>query len=99
MLLTSSAVAESQSAFNDCAAEFAAADPKRLMVAYQLPLIDIDHAVREVHRLVDDHHARALQLATKPSALGLPDYFHERYDPFWSAICEIGTSTLLNFAS
>ena len=35
----------------------------------------------EVHRLVDDHHARALQLATKPSALGLPDYFHERYDP------------------
>ena len=87
---------EAARAFNDCAAEFASADPKRLLVAYQLPLIDIDHAVSEVHRLVSDHHARALQLALKPSALGLPDYFHERYDPLWSTVCEIGLPICLH---
>lgn len=76
-------------AFNDVSANFAGTDPKRLLVAYQVPLQDIDHAVREVHRLVDDHAARTVHLPTKPSSLGLPDYYHERYDPLWTLLSEM----------
>ena len=77
-------------AFNDVALEFAAADPRRLLVAYQIALRDIDHAVAEVERLATVGSARAVHLPNKPSALGLPDYYHERYDPLWATIQEAG---------
>ncbi len=35
-------------AFNDVMSDFASADPKRLLVSYQIPIHDIDDAVREV---------------------------------------------------
>src|SRR5882757_6927262 len=35
-------------AFTDLMAEFASVDPKRLVVSYQVPIIDIDYAVSEV---------------------------------------------------
>ena len=38
-------------AFTDHLSEFASVDPKRLAVSYQVPIIDIDYAVTEVHRL------------------------------------------------
>jgi predicted TIM-barrel fold metal-dependent hydrolase len=80
---------EAARAFNDISAQFAAADPKRLLVAYQLPLHDIEHAVSEVERLVSDHAARTFHLPTKPSSLGLPDYHNERYDPLWAQLSEM----------
>ena len=32
---------------------------------------------------------RTVHLPTKPSALGLPDYFDERYDPLWTLLSEL----------
>jgi predicted TIM-barrel fold metal-dependent hydrolase len=80
---------ETARAFNDVALEFAAADPRRLLVAYQLALRDVDVAVAEVQRLADVGSARAVHVPNKPSALGLPDYYHERYDPLWATIQEM----------
>jgi predicted TIM-barrel fold metal-dependent hydrolase len=80
---------ETARAFNDVSAEFAAADPNRLLVAYQLPLQDIDYAVAELERLVSDHSARTVHLPTKPSGCGLPEYFDPRYDPLWARMQEM----------
>jgi predicted TIM-barrel fold metal-dependent hydrolase len=76
-------------AFVDISAEFASADPNRLLIAYQLPLLDIDVAVKELERLVTDHQARTVHLPTSPGSLGLPDYYHERYDPLWARLQEM----------
>ena len=76
-------------AFNDAALEFASADPKRLLVVYLVPIVDIDEAVVEVERL-SRAGARAFMLPTYPTDLGLPPYFHERYHPLWSAISDTG---------
>jgi predicted TIM-barrel fold metal-dependent hydrolase len=87
---------EAARAFNDISAQFAGADPKRLLVAYQVPLHDIGHAISEVQRLVSDHAARTFHLPTKPSALGLPDYHAERYDPLWAQLSEMGIPVCLH---
>jgi predicted TIM-barrel fold metal-dependent hydrolase len=76
-------------AFNDISAQFAATDPERLLMAYQLPLLDVGHALAEVQRLASDHAARTVHLPTKPSSLGLPDYYDERYDPLWGQLSEM----------
>jgi predicted TIM-barrel fold metal-dependent hydrolase len=76
-------------AFNDTMADFASVDPKRLLVAYQLDLHDIDAAVRELHRIAD-LGARAVHLPNYPSELGLPDYHDHSYDPLWTALSELG---------
>ncbi len=59
--------------YNNAMADFAAHDPVRLMTAYQLPLYDIDFALKEVERLARDKKARCVQLTPFPSDLGLPD--------------------------
>ena len=80
--------------YNDSMADFASIDTKRLLTAYQIPLFDIDFAVKEVERLVK-RGARCVQLPSYPSEYGLPDVHHSRYDPLWSAISEAGL-TILN---
>ncbi|HEV8298832.1 MAG TPA: amidohydrolase family protein [Acidimicrobiales bacterium] len=89
-------------AFNDTLQEFSSVDPKRLIVSYQIPIHDIDAAVAEVER-VANLGAKSLQLPVFPTELGQLDYFHDRYDPLWSAIqavdlpicCHIGLNTAL----
>jgi predicted TIM-barrel fold metal-dependent hydrolase len=83
-------------AFTDISVDFASADPKRLLVAYQVPLLDINEAVKEAQRLVNDHGARTFHLPTKPSELGLPDYHDERYDPLWAELSEMQTPVCLH---
>ena len=78
-------------AFTDLMAEFASVDPKRLVVSYQVPIIDIDYAVSEVHRLAD-LGARSVHLPNFPSEFGLPDYHEPLYDPLWGALQETGIS-------
>jgi predicted TIM-barrel fold metal-dependent hydrolase len=94
---------EATRAFNDTLAEFASADPKRLVISYQIPIHDIDAAVDEVRRGASNG-CKSLQLPVFPAELGLPDYWDERYDPLWSAIqdtgmpicCHIGMNTALD---
>jgi len=80
---------EATRAFNGALAEFASADPKRLVISYQIPIHDIDIAVDEVTRIADAG-GKSLQLPVFPTELGLPDYWDVRYDPLWSAIQEVG---------
>jgi uncharacterized protein len=90
-------------AFNDTLHDFSAVDPKRLVVSYQIPIHDIGMAVAEVQR-VAGLGAKSLQLPVFPNEFGLPDYFHERYAPLFSAIqetglpicCHIGLNTSLD---
>jgi uncharacterized protein len=94
---------EATVAFNEALREFGAADPARLIVSYQIPIHDIDAAVTEVRR-VAALGAKSLQLPVFPPEVGLPDYYHERYDPLFSLIqetglpicCHIGLNTMLD---
>src|SRR3546814_9613062 len=70
--------------YNNAMADFAAVDPVRLMTAYQLPLYDIDFALKEVERLASDKNARCVQLTPFPSELGLPDFADPAYSPLRS---------------
>src|SRR5713101_3813891 len=78
---------EASDGFNRVMSDFASADPKRLVPAYQVPLIDIDYAVKQVGALAAEG-ARAVHIPTFPAEVGLAEYHDERYDPVWSAISE-----------
>ena len=67
-------------AFTDLLSEFAAHDPNRLAVSYQVPIIDIPYAVSEVERLAG-LGARSVHLPNFPSELGLPDYHEDALRP------------------
>ncbi len=94
---------ESTRAFNDALAEFAAVDPNRLIVSYQIPIHDVDVAVDEVKRAAAEG-CKSLQLPVFPAELGVPDYWDKRYDPLWTAVqdvdlpicCHIGMNTALD---
>jgi predicted TIM-barrel fold metal-dependent hydrolase len=78
-------------AFTDLLVEFAAHDPKRLILSYQVPIIDIDYAVQEVERLAE-LGARSVHLPNHPSEVKLPDYHDERYEPLWGVLQETNIS-------
>ena len=78
-------------AFNDALDDFCAVDRNRLVASYQLPIIDIDHAVCEVHRLAAAG-ARSVQLPNYPTELGFPPYHDVSYDPLWSALSDTGVT-------
>jgi predicted TIM-barrel fold metal-dependent hydrolase len=90
-------------AFNDAMHDFAIYDPARLIMSYQIPIHDIDIAVKEVQR-VAAMGGESLQLPVFPPEVGLPDYYHERYDPLFAAIqeadlpitCHVGLNTNLS---
>ncbi len=85
LYLVKDGAAEATRAFNTALAEFASADPKRLIVSYQIPIHDIDLAVREV-RWAAANGCRSLQLPVFPNEVGMADYWDSRYDPLWTAI-------------
>ncbi|MDA8044495.1 MAG: amidohydrolase family protein [Actinomycetota bacterium] len=78
-------------AFTDVLSDFAAEDPDRLAVSYQVPIIDIPYAVTEVQRLAA-LGARSVHLPNFPSEFGLPDYHDSSYDPLWAVLQETGLS-------
>lgn len=82
------------SGYNDSMADFAAVDTRRLLTAYQIPLYDIDFAVKEVERMAK-RNARCVQLPSFPSDLGLADVQDKRYDRLWAAISDTEL-TILN---
>jgi predicted TIM-barrel fold metal-dependent hydrolase len=85
LYLVADGAAEATRAFNTALAEFASADPQRLVVSYQIPIHDVDMAVNEV-RWARANECKSLQLPVFPAELGLPDYWDTRYDPLWIAI-------------
>ena len=94
---------ESTRAFNTALAEFASADPTRLIVSYQIPIHDIDDAIAEVQWAAASG-CKSLQLPVFPTELGLADYWDARYEPLFAAIqetglpicCHIGMNTMLD---
>jgi predicted TIM-barrel fold metal-dependent hydrolase len=78
-------------AFADVLSDFAAHDPRRLAVSYQVPIIDVSYAVTEVERL-SRLGARSVHLPNYPSEFGLPDYHDAVYDPLWGVLQETGIS-------
>src|SRR5258708_5271223 len=67
-------------AFTDHLSDFAATDPARLVVSYQVPVIDIDYAVAEVQRLAG-LGPRSVHLPNFPTEFALPDYPDPHYHP------------------
>ncbi|HEY8121348.1 MAG TPA: amidohydrolase family protein, partial [Myxococcota bacterium] len=80
---------ECATAYNDTLYQFASVDPKRILITYQLPLIEIEYAVSEIHRLAA-LGARSIQIPNFPSELGMPDYHDLRYERLWHAFEETG---------
>jgi len=76
-------------AYNDALHAFASIDPKRILITYQLPLIDVDYAASEVYRLAG-LGARSIQIPNFPSEVGMPDYHDARYERLWHAFEETG---------
>jgi uncharacterized protein len=79
--------AESTRAFNSALLEWASPAPQRLLVNCQIPIHDIDAAVKEV-QWAASAGCKSLQLPVFPAELGLPDYWDSRYDRLWAAIQE-----------
>ena len=77
------------SAYNDTLCEFASVDPNRILITYQLPLIDIDYAASEIYRLAG-LGARSIQVPNFPSENGMPDYHDPCYEKLWHAFEETG---------
>ena len=94
---------EATRAFNDALTQYAAVDPRRLVVSYQLPIHDIDAAIAEVRR-ISACGGKSLQIPVFPTELGFPDYHDERYYPLWAAVqdadlplcCHIGMNALFD---
>ena len=86
---------EATRAFNDTLTEWAARAPDRLIINYQIPIHDVDAAVREIHRAAANG-CKSLQLPVFPTELGLPDYWESRYDPIWAAIQDVDLPVCLH---
>jgi predicted TIM-barrel fold metal-dependent hydrolase len=82
---------EASEAFNRVMLDFSSVDPTRFVAAYQVPLIEPEFAVAQVHALAAEG-ARAIHIPTFPAEVGLPEYHDARYDSVWAAIQETGMS-------
>ncbi|MGW1029122.1 amidohydrolase family protein [Streptomyces sp. NPDC002577] len=69
--------------------EWCATDPARLYGAAILPLYDIDLAVAEAERVIDNG-AKAIAFSENPTVLGLPSLHTRHWDPLWAVIDEAG---------
>jgi predicted TIM-barrel fold metal-dependent hydrolase len=81
-------------AYNDFLAEFAAADPRRLVPLMMLPLWDVEASVREIHRCADSGH-RGILFAVLLDRIGLPHLSDPSWNPVLATAEELGLS--LNF--
>lgn len=93
--LVPDAIGPATRAFNDVLTQYAEVDPGRLIVSYQIPIVDIDEAIAEVHR-VAAMGGKSLQMPVFPTEMKLPDYYDERYTPLFSAIEETGLPICLH---
>ncbi len=84
-------VRDCQAAYNDWITEYCSADPHRLIPTAAVPLQDVDLAVAELERAVNQGHRGVF---VRPSAYlfdgdtELP-FSHHAYDRFWAAACDL----------
>jgi len=69
-------------AYNNWARDYCAADRRRLLMAAQVPMHDIDEAVKEARRAVEELGAIALVLPNNP--VNSRPWYAEYYHPFWA---------------
>jgi predicted TIM-barrel fold metal-dependent hydrolase len=79
-------------AYNDCVREVFAPYKQRLLPIALIPVLDIDAAVKEIERIA----ALGLRGIAMPMMPMVP-YFHERYDPVWSAAQSNGLPISFHF--
>jgi predicted TIM-barrel fold metal-dependent hydrolase len=78
-------------AHNRWLADFCLESEGRRAGVFQLMLHDIDEAVAEIRRAVDAGLRGGLLLPGAPPGSGLPPlYYHDYYDPLWTACEELG---------
>lgn len=86
-------------AWNDFAIdEWAAAVPERYIPMAIVPFWDVTEAVKEVERTAAKG-ARAISFPDNPANLGLPSFYQNQWDPFWSACEETKMPLCMHFGS
>jgi predicted TIM-barrel fold metal-dependent hydrolase len=78
--------------------EWCAAAPERYVPMVIVPLWDPQLAAEEVRRTAAKG-AKAVSFSENPSALGLPSFWTTHWDPFLSAVEEVGTPLCMHIGS
>ncbi len=76
-------------AYNDFLRDWASADERRLLTIMTMPFWDIDAAVAEVERNLDQGH-RGILFTGEPHRFGLPYLGESHWDPLWAIAQEAG---------
>src|SRR5262245_2645037 len=77
---------------NDAAAEWAAGSPKRIIGSFVLPLQDMDLAITELNRAVNELD---LKVANVPAELRGTYLGDVQFRPFWEAVQYVGVGTFM----
>ena len=78
---------------NDTAATWAAHSPKRLVGSFVLPLQDMDLAMKELQRAVNDLGLRVANIPAEVRGIYMGD---ARFRPFWEATQDLGVVTFMH---
>jgi len=78
---------------NDTAATWAAHSPKRLIGRFVLPLQDMDLAMKELQRAVNDLGLRVANIPAEVRGIYMGD---ARFRPFWEATQDLGVVTFMH---
>lgn len=82
--------------WNQWLADFVSVAPERLLGVMQIPIWDLPAAIEEI-RWGREHGLRAINFpAPRPD---YPNYNDEAYEPFWSAVEEVGLPLVCHVAS
>ena len=78
---------------NDTAAEWMANSPNRFIGSFVLPLQDMDLAMKELKRAVDDLGLKVANVPAEIRGIYLGD---ARFRPFWEAVEDLGVVTFMH---
>ena len=91
-------VAACQRAYNDWVADYCSTAPSRLKAVACVPIQDVDLAMAEARRAVEDLGVVGIMLRSAPPHLGVP-FNHPDFDPFWALCQELGVPVALHPAT
>lgn len=82
-------VAQCVRAYNDFLTDWTSVAPNRLLAVTAVPFWDVDLALSEMHRNLDNGH-RAVNFCNQPQDYGQPPLADRHWDPIWAAAQEAG---------